>query len=166
MPQPPIRRTRTAAILLVLALLGLVVSQVLRRTENSDPRQKGEGPKLVERPATAEISKKDLQWNSGESRFYYQGAAFTGITTDFHKNGKLRLRWGMADGKMHGLVEEFNDKGIQVTSKLYKNGLRHGETRYYFPEGQLMKVVQYENDVEAGPEQLFNRDGTPLIHQP
>jgi antitoxin component YwqK of YwqJK toxin-antitoxin module len=119
-------------------------------------------------PVVQEVRKKELQYNSSETRHYFAGQPFTGVTTDTHKNGQLRLRWEMQEGKLHGKVEEYTEKGVLVTYKEYKNGLRHGQTRYYYPEGQLMRVVMYANDAAEGDETHYGRDGTATVrpHQP
>ncbi len=154
-----------ALALFVIAVTSLVLNQSVRRMPSGGT---ADGQPGAEAPVAAAVPvpKKDLKWNSGESRFYQGESPFTGVAVDQHKNGQPRLRWELKEGKMHGLVLEYNEQGTLVTSKLYAAGLRHGETRYFWPEGQIMKIVQYVDDVEQPGEQLFNKDGTPMSKEP
>lgn len=93
--------------------------------------------------------------------FLLDGKPFSGITEDKHTNGRLRVRYPMADGKPHGIVREWWDNGQPSTETHFERGQRHGLNRYWNREGRLIKEQVYDHDKSVS-ERIFNADGTEV----
>ena len=130
-------------LLLTLALLPAACSPAPDKTESK--------PAVSAEPPAAPFPK--LGW--AESRFTWEGKPFTGVTTDYHKNGQLKARYHIKDGVYHGLVEEWYENGQQKTKTSYENGLHQGDNFYWNADGSLQahKVWRDDNLVsESRPE--------------
>ena len=84
---------------------------------------------------TAPVPYAMIDWK--EDVHYLNGKPFTGVTVQYHKNGKLSSRYTMKDGVYHGLVEEWHGNGQQKTKTNFANGKHEGDNFYWNPDGTL-----------------------------
>ncbi|MGE3406217.1 MAG: toxin-antitoxin system YwqK family antitoxin [Pirellulales bacterium] len=61
--------------------------------------------------------------------------------------------------KLHGLWTITDRKGQKIIEWPFENGTRHGLAKWWYPNGQLRRTVQYDHDVEQGEVSEWNADG-------
>ena len=93
-------------------------------------------PVAAPAPASPPVPFRQLGWDS--DHFTWEGKPFTGTTTDHYKSGALKCRYGIRNGRYHGLVEEWHENGNPKTRTAYDDGrnrtnaaARHGGRRLY-----------------------------------
>lgn len=87
---------------------------------------------------------RSLGWEN--ERFTHLGQPFTGTTTDHYKSGSLKARYGIHEGRYHGLVEEWYENGQQKTKTSYAHGRHEGDNFYWNPDGSLQVHKVWKND--------------------
>jgi antitoxin component YwqK of YwqJK toxin-antitoxin module len=120
-----------AILLLSLALLPAAVS-LTQEKEPAKPAESGGVPF------------KNLGWDSAKSLFTYP---FTGVATEQYKNGQMKLRYHIREGKYDGLVEEWYENGSPKTKTSYENGKHQGDNFYWNPDGSLQAHKIWKDDV-------------------
>jgi hypothetical protein len=87
---------------------------------------------------------RSLGWEN--DRFTHLGQPFTGTTTDHYKPGTLKARYGIHEGRYHGLVEEWYENGQQKTKTSYEHGRHEGDNFYWNKDGSLQVHKVWKND--------------------
>ena len=95
-------------------------------------------------PAAAAVPFRQLGWDN--ERFTWEGRPFTGTTEDHYKSGKLKARYGIREGRYHGLVEEWHDNGQQKTRTSYQDGRHEGDNFYWNADGSLQVHKVWKDD--------------------
>jgi antitoxin component YwqK of YwqJK toxin-antitoxin module len=50
-----------------------------------------------------------------------------------------------------------------LTTETYQNGIRNGEMKAYHPDGQIIEILNYTNDVKDGKWQQYFMNGLPKL---
>ncbi|MFA8434056.1 MAG: toxin-antitoxin system YwqK family antitoxin [Marinifilaceae bacterium] len=58
-----------------------------------------------------------------------------------------------------GVVKKFDVQHRLVSEVTYKDGMRHGITRYYYSSGALSDEIMYINDLKNGIAKKFHKNG-------
>jgi|TARA_B100000902_G_scaffold399993_1_gene474360 hypothetical protein len=82
----------------------------------------------------------DLYTNNLTSTFYTsasmdEDSLFSGTSIRFHENGKLLVKAGIENGKLHGPFDSWYDNGQKQVSILWKNGTHCEFLGAYYPNG-------------------------------
>jgi antitoxin component YwqK of YwqJK toxin-antitoxin module len=67
-----------------------------------------------------------------------------------YKNGVIRIRGTMKDGKREGLWKSWYDDGKPWSETTFKAGIRDGHTITWYPNGNKRYDGAYTNDEESG----------------
>lgn len=106
---------------------------------------------------TAYLFKKSSGGTPGES----------GPRKEYYEGGGLRAEYTLRDGKPEGVVKLYDPEGFIVQESNYRNGLLHGERRFYYPSvdqntglpieeaGELYLVSNYSEGIEHGTETWY-----------
>lgn len=107
----------------------------------------------------------------GEFRFFYPNGKIKAIiiqqdsgrvsyATNYHLNGNV-----LAKGKY---VNQMKDStwlyyseldGALASEEYYRNGIKEGVWKVYYPEGGVMEEITYKNDLKDGPWNQYFTDG-------
>ncbi len=90
------------------------------------------------------VAYAQLQWNDGV--FTLNGQPFTGVAEQRDRQGRLRARYPMVNGRLHGQVEEWYTNGVKSTETMFENNQRHGTNRYWDVQGRLIKIQVWQHD--------------------
>ena len=101
-------------------------------------------PVAAPAPASPPVPFRQLGWDS--DHFTWEGKPFTGTTTDHYKSGALKCRYGIRNGRYHGLVEEWYENGNPKTRTAYEDGRHEGDNFYWNPDGSLQSHKNWKND--------------------
>jgi len=74
----------------------------------------------------------------------YNGVPFTGIGYDLHPDGKLAHEVAYKDGFPDGVWREWYVSGQTKLESECRKGLKHGRTTYWFPNGAVKSVANFE----------------------
>ena len=81
----------------------------------------------------------------------------------FHPNGELKERTNYQSkddgGKKHGLSRQWWDNGQLMSETSYKDGEDHGLSRDWYPNGQLWMEYTYKDGKEHGLSRVWHNDG-------
>lgn len=106
---------------------------------------------------TAYMIKKSSGGTPGES----------GPRKEYYEGGELRAEYTLSNGKPEGAVKLYDRQGFIVQESNYRNGLLHGERRFYYPSvdnntglpieeaGKLYLVSNYSEGIEHGTETWY-----------
>lgn len=101
-------------------------------------------PTVAPTVAPPPVPFRSLGWEN--DRFTHLGQPFTGTTTDHYKPGTLKARYGIHEGRYHGLVEEWYENGQQKTKTSYEHGRHEGDNFYWNKDGSLQVHKVWKND--------------------
>ncbi|MCX7820037.1 MAG: hypothetical protein N2652_12655 [Kiritimatiellae bacterium] len=94
--------------------------------------------------AGAAVDYRKLAWSDG--RFLLDGRPFTGVAELRDRDGRLKARYPMRDGQLHGLVEEWYPNGRRSAATWFEHNRRHGTNEYWDADGRLLKRQVWQND--------------------
>jgi hypothetical protein len=80
----------------------------------------------------------------------------------YYKNGKVRSRTEIREGKIHGLVEEYYESGSLKSTAQWENDRQNGLTRHYYENGKLESTSHWSNGRQNGESLIYYQDG-PLL---
>jgi antitoxin component YwqK of YwqJK toxin-antitoxin module len=67
---------------------------------------------------------------------------------------------GMGEPELDGLVATYRDDGSLLAETTYRQGVRHGPYRDYWPNGRVSLEGQYVNGLQEGEWRFYDRDGS------
>jgi antitoxin component YwqK of YwqJK toxin-antitoxin module len=77
----------------------------------------------------------------------------------FDSTGQLRKEENYLNGKLNGLVQEFNRSGDTLIYMNYAQDIPHGVQRTYYPDGKRFKVISYKNGLLDGSHLTYTEEG-------
>ena len=77
----------------------------------------------------------------------------------FDSTGQLRKEENYLNGKLHGLVQEYNRSGDTLLYMNYALDIPHGIQRTYYPDGKRFKVISYKNGLLDGSHLTYTAEG-------
>jgi len=101
-------------------------------------------PALPPSPGGVVVDYQKLAWSDG--KFLLEGRPFTGVAELRDREGRLKARYPMQDGQLHGLVEEWYPNGRRSTATWFVHNRRHGTNEYWDAEGRLLKRQVWQDD--------------------
>lgn len=116
------------------------------------------------------------------SEGYMRNGKPDGYWKTYHPNGVLKSEGNRADFELDSLWKFYNEDGIKLTEIHYKGGKKHGvyrtfregslyeeaefeadikvnDARFYYPTGELQKVVPFAEGKENGEGFEYDREG-------
>jgi len=103
---------------------------------------------------------------------YSQSGEKQGVWIDFHPNGKVKSQVNYNNGKITGLLKEYDSNGKQIVAEKYQDGQKlakdsirvdakvHTET---YPDGTVKSTGAYLDGKPIGIHRTFKEDGTSSI---
>jgi hypothetical protein len=73
-----------------------------------------------------------------------------GVETLYFPGGVVKSQRTFHEGKRHGVTAIWDDRERKRTILTYRDGKKHGPEARYDIEGDLAKVIDWEDDVEVG----------------
>ncbi len=116
----------------------------------------GSSLNAAEVPKPVEATYKELKWQ--DDVYFLNGAPFTGLARDKHKDGTPKGEYPFKEGRLHGVVREWWENGQLSTETNFENGQRHGLNRYWSKTGQLMKEQVYDHDKSVSEKHYEVKD--------
>lgn len=77
----------------------------------------------------------------------------------FDSTGKIYKEETFLNGKLNGITKEFNRNGDTLVYMNFKNDIRDGIQREYFPNGKPYRIVEYKNGLLDGIHLTFSESG-------
>mgnify|MGYP000524686323 FL=1 len=77
----------------------------------------------------------------------------------FDSTGQLRKEENYLNGKLNGLVQEYNRSGDTLLYMNYAQDIPHGVQRTYYPDGKRFKVISYKNGLLDGSHLTYTAEG-------
>ena len=95
---------------------------------------------------------------------------FTGVLTEYHRNGQLSYSVTYKDGEAHGHLERYHKNGQLWLKKSYKDGEGHGLFERYYENGQLELKSNHKDGAEHGLSETYKENGqeqdfSPMCYQ-
>lgn len=105
------------------------------------------------------IEGKLVEWYDNETVSavnYFKGEERHGTWLSWYQDQKPKYSFNYVNGKLVGAIKEWYPNGQLCYIKNYnKDGLQHGESIYYNPDGSIFKVENYRKGVPHG-KFIFN----------
>ncbi len=125
------------------ALLGWVVASGARAGD-ARPAPTNTSSAAPAPNARAPVDYRKLTWSDGH--FLLDGRPFTGVAELRDRDGRLKARYPMRDGELHGLVEEWHPNGRRSAATWFERNRRNGTNEYWDADGRLLKRQVWQND--------------------
>lgn len=77
----------------------------------------------------------------------------------FYKNGQLKMKGRVLDGKRHGIWTTWRENGLKWSENTYILGALEGKTVSFYPNGQIHYIGYYSNNVKSGKWTFFDENG-------
>src|ERR1700722_12613428 len=82
------------------------------------------------------------------------------ILVRYYENGKISQRYIVKDGKLNGLTQQYNDRGILVKQYyLIDDSIKNGEYEEFYENGNVACKATYSMGKPAGTEYFFKENG-------
>lgn len=79
---------------------------------------------------------------------------------EFYESGQLKIEGNYDQNEQrHGLWVSYYDNGQKWSESSYKNGLKHGHSITFFPNGNVRYVGEYKEDEKSGTWTFYNEEG-------
>lgn len=78
----------------------------------------------------------------------------------YDENGKVNLQITFMKGKKEGIRRTIREN--EVVEENFSNDVKQGLTIYYYPDGKIMRTINFENGLENGFAREFATDGTVI----
>jgi antitoxin component YwqK of YwqJK toxin-antitoxin module len=104
-------------------------------------------------------SSNDVVKVDGLVSFKRDMSKVTGTIHGFHSNGNQKEAYEVLNGKLNGFRNSWNEVGEQSFEGHYKNGMKEGTWRIWWPNRQLRSVSNYKNDQLNGIRKRWSMDG-------
>lgn len=78
----------------------------------------------------------------------------------YNQNGKLLLEINYKTGNKNGLKTTYLDK--ETVKESFKDDVKEGYTRYYFPDGKKKQEIPFTKGLEQGFGKEYSSDGTVI----
>ena len=77
--------------------------------------------------------------------------------TEYDTLGNIRsISYNNALHQMDSIAKYFDEQGRLIATACYKNGKRNGESRWYYPDGQLEQSVSFIDNQRTGNHNFYN----------
>ncbi|MCO6484403.1 MAG: hypothetical protein J5I41_01370 [Saprospiraceae bacterium] len=76
-------------------------------------------------------------------------------------SGALQSRWTEVDGRIEGVMEEFDMEGNRRVVRTFQNGRENGRTVFYNRQGGIEEVQYYREGIKEGGDTMFDASGRP-----
>lgn len=76
----------------------------------------------------------------------------------YDEKGDLILEINYSEGKKNGIRKTI--LGDEVIEETFRNDVKQGPTIYYYPDGNVWKIIPFVNGLEEGIAREFNQEGT------
>jgi antitoxin component YwqK of YwqJK toxin-antitoxin module len=86
------------------------------------------------------------------------------VVRGYHPNGSLQFVATYKRGKLDGVTREYyRGDSLKVgplkSEVRYENNRRHGEARFYSPNGMIMAMIHYLHNKEVGTSEFYDENG-------
>ena len=81
------------------------------------------------------------------------------IEKSFYDNNQMRYLFAKENGKKHGLSKYWDEEGNIINTVEYFYGKIHGEWIRYYSNGRIKSITMYEFDKKNGYEKTFYENG-------
>lgn len=83
----------------------------------------------------------------------------------YYKNGVIKMRGMMKDGKRDGLWKSFYDNGLPWSETTFKDGIKNGKTTTWYENETKRYEGTYTNDEESGKWTFWNEKGEIIANK-
>ncbi len=90
----------------------------------------------------------------------YKDGRLEGIVTEYNEMGKMVAQTPYKEGKKEGTTILYNGDEKVVVKAEFKGDNQHGMTYEYYPNGALKRQVLFQNDKKQGEEKGVFKNGT------
>ncbi|MBL7904125.1 MAG: hypothetical protein JNL22_03790 [Bacteroidales bacterium] len=101
-------------------------------------------------------------WESGilKSEGNRKNFELDSIWSFYDETGKITLQIGYLNGKKEGIRRTIRQN--EVVEENFSADVKQGLTVYYYPDGKIMRTVNFENGFESGMAKEYSPDGTVI----
>ena len=89
----------------------------------------------------------ELEVAGGDAGCVYKGSAFSGIAYEVDSVGSLVCEEEFVDGVREGMSRMWHDNGVLAEETRMHRDSPHGESRQWWPNGQLRSVAEFEHSM-------------------
>lgn len=75
----------------------------------------------------------------------------------YDEKGNTVMEINYRKGKKNGIRKTYRED--EITEESFKNDVKDGLTRYFYPDGRIKKEVSFRDGLEEGPAREFDNDG-------
>jgi len=136
----------------ILSVLVVLTSLLTHRVVKAYVSRASDYPDYPNGPT---VNGEDLHTNYLTATFYTSASMdrdslFSGTSVRFHPDGKLLVKAGIKDGKLHGPFDSWHENGQKHISLVWMNGKKVKNFKAYHPNGKRIR-----GDDQELAEQVF-----------
>jgi antitoxin component YwqK of YwqJK toxin-antitoxin module len=116
-------------------------------------------------PATQEIKSDSAITSEFSIKATQDTVTANGDHVERYKNGVIRIRGMMKDGKREGLWKSWYEDGKPWSETTFKAGIKNGKTTTWYENGNKRYEGEYSNDEESGNWTFWDESGKEVSKQ-
>lgn len=89
---------------------------------------------------------------------YYKEDSLHGVKTSYYEDGTIHWELNYTYGKEHGLFKKIDERGYKWEEE-FKNGLKSGYSKIFYPNGRIRSLAFYKNNKIEGEFKYFYENG-------
>lgn len=97
-----------------------------------------------------------------KARINYAGGSDSAFAQLFDQWGKKIAEGVYVNEKRHGKWMFFSDN-VKVSEEEFRNGLKHGISRKFYPSGEVLEESEWQNGTQEGNYRVFFKNGKPYM---
>ena len=117
---------------------------------------------LLSACAPSEVPSDKLVERNGIKYEINSQIPFTGVSTDYYENGRLKEKYTYKDGEQNGLNEGYHENGQLLWKGTHKNGKLTGLNEVYHENGQLEFQTTFKDGEQNGLNEGYHENGQLL----
>src|SRR3989339_681357 len=99
-----------------------------------------------------------------KSEANYKDGKLDGLILEYNKNGNLKQEWSYKAGKLDGLSKWYYEDGKIWEEENYKDGKKNGMCKLYREDGEIVLIDTFKNNVKINSKK-YNELGKEIMNQ-
>ncbi len=141
-------------VLITLYVAYTIIKQLIKYNKKTSPKKKNISPQnlfTAMEENRRRISDSNLEEIAVDS--------VEGLNERFYKNGKIKERFHIKNGKREGLHQLYYEDGQLMCEQTYKKGLVHGTVSAWYADGNKLSLVEVKKGEMTGSYQFWWPNG-------
>ena len=106
-------------------------------------------------PPSFEVKNTDTLLSNTDQGWLYKQQVFNGYVIQVEQDGSIVYKLPIVNGKEQGLAVGYYNTGEKLLERHFVNGMKEGEFKQWWPNGNLRYLFNYHHDKYDGKQMVY-----------